>query len=445
VSERTADPQVVCPFVAFDDDRDFRSPVPDHRHRCFAESPAAPRALAHQAAYCLSSAFPGCPTFVDWARREAAPPKAESPIRSPRDPAATPRPSTAPKPAGAPSWSAAPASGEPTPRRADTDWAAPPPWAPGVAAGSAGAAGMAGAAAAAGDVGAVADAGRAGDVGAVANTGEAGRGFEPTEPGVGAPEPAPERDAFAPGPEREESSAEAAAPPAFLAGRARQPAAAPPEWEEREPWDAEGVEPAADREGEDRYGADRYAPPSRRPVAEPRRVPIGYAPVPPAKGGRPTAGSHERHDPAAPTWEEPRRFEAYPTLKSRGTGGIPRPAIYALVVLLIGVALFATPFLLRGLGGGDGQATPTPAASTSAGPTVAPSPTPVPTPAQVVHVVKAGDTLSKIAATYDVTVDQVLAANPQIKDPNKIAVGDEIVIPQPLPTEIVDVEITPAP
>src|SRR6476646_3629402 len=61
-----------CPFVAFGDDREARATSPDHRHRCFAESPAAPRALAHQEAYCLSSAFPVCPTFQDWARREAA-------------------------------------------------------------------------------------------------------------------------------------------------------------------------------------------------------------------------------------------------------------------------------------------------------------------------------------------------------------------------------------
>ena len=33
-----------CPFVAFGDDRDGRSTSPDHRHRCFAESPPAPRA-----------------------------------------------------------------------------------------------------------------------------------------------------------------------------------------------------------------------------------------------------------------------------------------------------------------------------------------------------------------------------------------------------------------
>src|SRR3954471_1924704 len=61
-----------CPFVAFEDDRDARATAPDHRHRCYAEPRPAPRALAHQEAYCLSSAFPVCPTFQDGARREAA-------------------------------------------------------------------------------------------------------------------------------------------------------------------------------------------------------------------------------------------------------------------------------------------------------------------------------------------------------------------------------------
>ena len=61
-----------CPFVAFVDERDARSTSPDHRHRCFAETPPAPRAVAHQEAYCLSSAFPVCPVFQEWARREAA-------------------------------------------------------------------------------------------------------------------------------------------------------------------------------------------------------------------------------------------------------------------------------------------------------------------------------------------------------------------------------------
>src|SRR5512141_2251646 len=61
-----------CPFVAFEDDRESRSTSPDHRHRCYAEPLPAPRAAAHQEAYCLSSAFTVCPPFQDWARREAA-------------------------------------------------------------------------------------------------------------------------------------------------------------------------------------------------------------------------------------------------------------------------------------------------------------------------------------------------------------------------------------
>ena len=68
-----------CPFIAFEDERDERSSSPDHRHRCYAEVRPAPRALAHQEAYCLSSAFPVCPTFQDWARREAA--RAKTPDR----------------------------------------------------------------------------------------------------------------------------------------------------------------------------------------------------------------------------------------------------------------------------------------------------------------------------------------------------------------------------
>ena len=37
--------------------------------------------------------------------------------------------------------------------------------------------------------------------------------------------------------------------------------------------------------------------------------------------------------------------------------------------------------------------------------------------------------MSKIAKKFGLTNDQILAANKQIKNPNKIAVGDEITIP----------------
>src|SRR3954452_22631554 len=96
-----------CPFVAFEDDRDERATSPDHRHRCYAEARPAPRALAHQEAYCLSSAFPVCPTFQDWARREAA--------RSRQEP---PKSST--------SMDAVAAGGQQ--RNPHRNWAAPPPW-----------------------------------------------------------------------------------------------------------------------------------------------------------------------------------------------------------------------------------------------------------------------------------------------------------------------------
>lgn len=62
----------VCPFVAFDDERDLRSAVPDRRHRCYAVAEPEPRALAHQERYCLSPTFTSCPIFQDWAAREAA-------------------------------------------------------------------------------------------------------------------------------------------------------------------------------------------------------------------------------------------------------------------------------------------------------------------------------------------------------------------------------------
>jgi LysM repeat protein len=47
-------------------------------------------------------------------------------------------------------------------------------------------------------------------------------------------------------------------------------------------------------------------------------------------------------------------------------------------------------------------------------------------------VVAKGDTMSKIAKRYGLTIEALLAANPQIKNPNKIKVGDEITIPVPV-------------
>ncbi len=209
--------------------------------------------------------------------------------------------------------------------------------------------------------------------------------------------------------------ADADATPAFLASRSRRPLH-PTRDEEGEPWDAADDEPGDEAEDE------RYRRPGGAPWPS-RAGPVGYAPVAPSRadrrGSAASRGRREgRQDPDAPTWEEPRRFEAYPTLKSSGSGGLPRPALYASSSSSWGRPL-AAPFLLKGLGGNGGeQATPTPASSASAGPSIAASRRRS-EPEQVVHVVKAGDSLSKIAATYGVTIDQILAANPKITNPTR--------------------------
>ncbi len=50
-------------------------------------------------------------------------------------------------------------------------------------------------------------------------------------------------------------------------------------------------------------------------------------------------------------------------------------------------------------------------------------------PTPVVHTVARGDTLARIASRYDVTVADLLEANPQITNPNVIQIGDRITIP----------------
>lgn len=71
-----------------------------------------------------------------------------------------------------------------------------------------------------------------------------------------------------------------------------------------------------------------------------------------------------------------------------------------------------------------------------------PVPTPVPTPTSVAitprpaptarfYTIRQGDTLNRIARRNDLTVGQLLTANPGITDPNLIAVGQVITIPPP--------------
>jgi LysM domain len=377
-----------CPFVAFGDDREGRSSSPDHRHRCFAETPPAPRAVAHQEAYCLSSAFPVCPTFQDWAKREAAHAggagiAAESapiavaiePSEANTDDADTDEVGESGDDVGesADDGSQVEVDDVPVRRNPPRDWAAPPPWA----------------------------------------TGPSGAGSAAAVSRIPAPEPNVPRE----GQGLAGSSADrlaAGLPVAAVVATAPPTVPAAP--------DEELAGLAQSRPGT-RTGAPS-PPVTPQPATQSR---------PPAPGGRrPSVSSTRSSAPTVPgpSWEHMRRYEAYPTIKTRaGLPGIPRIALIGGALAVAALALFMLPALLGIGGGGDSSgASPTPtlpAATESAAPTDPPEPTPQ------VYVVKSGDGLGKIANKFGLTIDEVLAANPDIKNPNKISVGQEIIIPVP--------------
>jgi hypothetical protein len=408
-----------CPFVAFEDDRDERAASPDHRHRCYAEAQPAPRALAHQEAYCLSSAFPVCPTFQDWARREAA--------RSRGD---QPRPSDS-----------VAAAAMPPQRNPPRNWAEPPPWSSGGVRGEgpdddwedeAGAA-SAGAAAAA----AIGSA-----PGEAAHPVEEARGLSGSFADRLVSDSAVPRT-------RDETVAESTPGERLdeATGRAEEdddfdaigdvPPYAPPVARPSGP--REPMSPAAgapiESWADDEYPAE--PPPRRHRERDPERIAAlrGETPRRPsaAAGDRPV----RRRDADAPEWERARPMEAYPTLRSRRLSelSIP-PLLVAVVALALAAAvLFALPGLL-----GFGK----PSAGQSTGPSVpvttplvTAAPTPVPKPTDQVYTVQSGDTLSGIAKRFKVTLADLIAANAEtLPDPNKLAIGDQLIIPAKNPDEL---------
>jgi LysM repeat protein len=68
--------------------------------------------------------------------------------------------------------------------------------------------------------------------------------------------------------------------------------------------------------------------------------------------------------------------------------------------------------------------------------TLEPSETPTPS-GPLTYIVEEGDSLASIADQFEVTIDQLIAAN-NLVDPNNIGVGSQLIIPDPdadLPTE----------
>jgi LysM repeat protein len=136
--------------------------------------------------------------------------------------------------------------------------------------------------------------------------------------------------------------------------------------------------------------------------------------------------------------QPPRRNDAHPTNRTRlGTPAVSRLAVIALALVIAAIALYFLPELLMGgdrddnggLGGAPSASAPAAVASASVEPSVSAAPT------QQVYVVQEGDTLEKIRQQFGLTLAELRAANPQITNPDRIAIGDEIIIPQGDPAE----------
>jgi hypothetical protein len=372
-----ADGAPACPFVAFDDDRDARATGPDHRHRCYAEVRPAPRALAHQESYCLSSAFSVCPTFQDWARREAA--QARAAAANDAEDVRAGEPATPPSLEPSDVDRAAEALGS-IQRNPPRSWAAPPPWL------------------SSRDGAAEDDEPEVEIQPPVRGGGLAGSFADRLAGGsVNPPEPRP-------------------------LGRPLPP--------------VERRQDETPRAGDDWAGSPDRPPGPPHPRAR-RSGPDDAAPAAPALPG--------------PSWERPRRLEAYPTLKTRiGLGSVHLPPLLVGVgaLVLAAVALFSLPTLL-GLFGDEGGAggSPSPSGAASAGPSGSPAePTPTPGPTQLIYRVQGGDTMSTIADRFGVPLAALIEANREtVPDPDLLQIDQEIIIPLAAPTTLPGVTPSPSP
>ncbi|MEO8207674.1 MAG: LysM peptidoglycan-binding domain-containing protein, partial [Chloroflexota bacterium] len=96
------------------------------------------------------------------------------------------------------------------------------------------------------------------------------------------------------------------------------------------------------------------------------------------------------------------------------------------------------------------QATASPGASPSGSAAAASAPVDEPTiapaPSEQTYIVVAGDTMSKIANRYGVPLQVLIDANKAaIPNPDRLQVGQEVIIPVTAPTLVPNAEPTPTP
>ncbi len=245
------------------------------------------------------------------------------------------------------------------------------------------------------------------------------------------------------------AATDAGAPPEDVAGAADAVAqAAVAEAAPEETGEAE--EPSAEETGE----AEEPSAEVAEPVGWFRDEPIddGVQAAPPESEAEPPvepapdgdAVVRERDRPVL----VPLEVAPPPRRGSRVRGAVIGIVTIAAVAAVGFVAGLMLPTILPGPGLGttpspsvapSEAASPTPAPTPAAtgtptpAPTASPTAAPTPAPSQVVYIVKAGDQLARIAATYGVTVAAIQEAN-NITDPNLIKVGQKLVIPLPVAT-----------
>jgi LysM repeat protein len=121
--------------------------------------------------------------------------------------------------------------------------------------------------------------------------------------------------------------------------------------------------------------------------------------------------------------------------------------VAALALVIAAVALLFLPTLL-GIGGPDGApgggASPSATAAGGA-PSASVEPTPVPAPTQTIYLVQPGDTLSKIANQFGISLAELIAANREtLPNPDVLAIGDQLIIPTPVPEQLPGASVAPS-
>jgi hypothetical protein len=192
-----------------------------------------------------------------------------------------------------------------------------------------------------------------------------------------------------------------------------RPPPPPPRW-------ADGPEAGEDRAaGRD----DREAPPSyaRRSPRDARH------PATPALPG--------------PSWERPKRLEAYPTLKTRiGLGSVHLPPI-----LSVGAVVLRRGSLLLTILGWRRRGPPAVGAA-SAGRRLAGRAHADARPDELIYRVQEGYTMSKIADRFGVPLAALVEANREnIPNADLLQIGQEIIIPLAAPTTLPWVSPSPTP